>query len=133
MLSLYSLEGSEAVQVSDYLGEIVVLDFWASWCATCYQPVTKLQALYAKHPEWKGRVELIPVTIDSDYERARRVIKRQGWDKTRHRAVKTEDFHQIGLSVIPLVIVISPGGTIASMSGAHAIDVEAEVEALLGN
>lgn len=70
-------------------------------------------------------------TIDSDFERARRVIKRQGWDKTKHHAVKTEDFRRIGLSVIPLVIVIAPDGTIASMSGAHAIDVEGEIESLL--
>jgi len=41
-LSLFSIEGTHAIQVSDYVGKIVVLDFWASWCATCYQPVTKL-------------------------------------------------------------------------------------------
>jgi thiol-disulfide isomerase/thioredoxin len=130
-LSLFSLEGNQAILVSDYVGKIVVLDFWASWCATCYQPVAKLQALSSQHPEWNGRVELIAVTIDSDLSRARRVIARKGWNKTSHHSVKTKAFREIGLSVIPLVIIIAPEGTIASMSGAHAIDVEDEVEALL--
>lgn len=130
-LTLFSLEGNQTIQVNDYIGKTVVLDFWASWCATCYQPVTKLQAISSGNPKWKDRVELIAVTIDSDLSRARRVIKRQGWNQTPHRSVKAEAFREIGLSVIPLVIIIGPDGTIRSMSGAHAIDIEAEVELLL--
>lgn len=35
----------------------------------------------------------------------------------------------VGVSVIPLIIVIARDGTIATMAGAHALDVEKEVVA----
>ncbi len=38
----------------------------------------------------------------------------------------------VGVSVIPLAIVIARDGTIATMAGAHAFDIEKQVVALFG-
>lgn len=130
-LTLSALESAEVSRLSGYRGKIVVLDFWASWCPTCFPPVTKMQTLAERHQDWKGKVELIAVTVDADVSQARAAIKKQAWHKTRHCAVAFEDLKQLGVSVIPLVIIIAPDGTIAAMAAAQALDVEKEVQSLL--
>lgn len=39
-----TLEG-EALSLDDYRGDVVVLNFWASWCAPCRDEVPALQKL----------------------------------------------------------------------------------------
>ncbi|MCD6051873.1 MAG: thiol-disulfide isomerase-like thioredoxin [Verrucomicrobia bacterium] len=130
-LGLSALEPAEVRRLSDYRGKIVVLDFWASWCPTCFPPVTKMQALAERHQDWQGKVELIAVTVDADLSLARAQIKKQAWHKTRNCAVAFDDLKKLGVSVIPLVIIIAPDGTIAAMAAAQALDVEKEVQSLL--
>jgi len=130
-LKLSSLDGQSSANFSEHRGKIVVLDFWASWCVTCYPPVTKMQSIAESHPQWKGKVELITVSVDSDLSQAFKVVKKNGWNSTTNVAVDFEELKAIGVSVVPVTIVISPDGTIATTAGSHAVDIEKEVDALL--
>ena len=130
-LKLSSFDGTRSSQLADYRGKIVVLDFWASWCPTCYPPVTKMQTMADDNPQWIGKVELITVSVDSDLAKAVGVIDKKNWNRTINRAADIQELNAIGVSVIPLVIVIAPEGTIAIMAGAHALDIEKEIVALL--
>jgi thiol-disulfide isomerase/thioredoxin len=130
-LKLRTLDGTPAGRLGDYHGKLVVLDFWASWCPTCYPPVARMQTIAADHPEWKGKVEFIAVTVDADLSQAADVIEKQKWKSTLHRAVNLDELNAAGVSVVPLVIIIASDRTIATMAGAHALDIEKEVAALL--
>lgn len=37
------------VRLSDYAGQVVLLDFWATWCVPCEAEIPHLQALYQQH------------------------------------------------------------------------------------
>jgi peroxiredoxin len=50
-------------------GKVVLIDFWASWCAPCKQELPQLERLYRKHKD-KGLV-VIGVNVDSDVAKAR--------------------------------------------------------------
>ena len=130
-IELATLDGKFTTKLSGYRGKVVVLDFWASWCPTCYAPVTKMQDIVKRHDDWDGRVEMISVSVDSNLERAAATVAKQGWDRTRNMSIDFDKLKDIGVSVVPVTIVVAMDGTIATMAGSHALDVEREVKALL--
>ena len=132
-LKLVSLNDKTSLQLSDLRGKVVVLDFWASWCAACFRPVEELQRYSARHPDWKEAVELIAVSVDSDPANALKVIEEKKWNRTRNVAIDFADLEQLGVKVVPVTIVVAPDGRIAAMAGSHAINVEQEVKRLLGH
>ncbi|HUY93158.1 MAG TPA: thioredoxin-like domain-containing protein [Pirellulales bacterium] len=132
-LKLSSFDGASTERLSDHRGKVVVVDFWASWCATCYQPVAKLQKIAGEHPEWADEVELITVTVDADLSRAADTVRKQKWNKTRNLAVSLDELKAVGVSVVPVAIIISKDGTVASMAGSHALDFKKEIATQLAH
>jgi thiol-disulfide isomerase/thioredoxin len=63
---LPSLDG-KSVKLSDLKGAVVVVDFWASWCAPCKKELPALDKLAAKYP---GKVVVLAVNIDKDRKKA---------------------------------------------------------------
>ncbi len=57
----------EVVQLSDYEGKVVLLDFWASWCGPCLKEMPFLIQLYQENPD--AAFEIIAVNIDTELER----------------------------------------------------------------
>jgi thiol-disulfide isomerase/thioredoxin len=61
----------KSVRLSDFKGEVVVMNLWASWCAPCKEEMptlARLQAAYAAQPV---RVVALSVDRDSDLNLAR--------------------------------------------------------------
>ncbi|WP_305782160.1 TlpA disulfide reductase family protein [Acidobacterium sp. S8] len=54
------VDGSKTVRLSDYRGKIVVLNFWASWCAPCLEELPSLIALQKQMPQ------LVVLAVDFD-------------------------------------------------------------------
>src|SRR5690606_23928383 len=61
--------GGEAVQLEDFRGEVVLLNFWASWCKPCLVELPRLEALHARHRE-RG-FTVLAVNLDSARNRAK--------------------------------------------------------------
>lgn len=52
----------EMVQLSDYRGRVVILDFWATWCPPCREEIPHFIALQERYSE-QG-VTIIGVSVD---------------------------------------------------------------------
>jgi peroxiredoxin len=49
-------------QLSDFKGKVVLINFWATWCAACLEEMASMQNLYGNLKE-QG-VEIIAISID---------------------------------------------------------------------
>ena len=137
--AFYGLEeGGEFHSKAELKGKVVVLEFWATWCGPCQEPMAKLQAYVDRNPGWKGRVEVLALSIDSAPEKALAHLERNGWTSTRNvwsgpgewNAGAAQAFK---LESIPTMYVIGANGMIAEAGSPNLIDVPALVEHLLDN
>ena len=55
-------DGSRSVRLQDYRGKVVVLNFWATWCAPCLDELPSLQRMQQQLPQ----VQVVAVSIDDD-------------------------------------------------------------------
>lgn len=56
---------SGLVRLEDLKGKIVILNFWASWCAPCIEEIPSLIKLVK---EYKGQIQLVAISGDSNIE-----------------------------------------------------------------
>ena len=66
------LQGGDKA-LGDFKGQVVLLDFWATWCKPCLKTMPRLQKLYDAHSE-KG-FEVLGVSIDEDKDRLKKIKK----------------------------------------------------------
>ena len=59
--SLPQLNG-HPLELSDYRGKVVLLDFWATWCDPCRDEIPRFEALQSKHGQ-EG-LQIIGVSMD---------------------------------------------------------------------
>jgi len=73
--SLHDLHGDE-VSLSDYEGQVVLVNFWATWCGPCRAEVPDLEAAYRAHRD-EGFV-VLGVNIEEPPETVRPFVEEFG-------------------------------------------------------
>jgi thiol-disulfide isomerase/thioredoxin len=62
------------VRLSELRGSVVLLDFWASWCAPCKKELPALEALQKKYKDSGKKVVVLTVNIDKDRANAEKFL-----------------------------------------------------------
>jgi len=66
--------------LSDYKGKVVLINFWASWCAPCQAELPELKKLAA---EERGRLNVLAINVDENRASAEKLLAELGLD-TNH-------------------------------------------------
>lgn len=64
------------LRLSEYRGDVVMINFWATWCGPCRQEMPLLDELYQRYE--RVGFSLLGVNIDDDSRRAMQMIEELG-------------------------------------------------------
>jgi thiol-disulfide isomerase/thioredoxin len=116
---LQGLEG-ETLSVGSLQGEVVVINFWASWCRPCRRELPFLDSLHRDLVKQGGRV--IAVSIDMNRDNVRRFVREQSLGLPVFHDGPQQLARWIDLDRIPFTVVLDRSGEIAFTTSDAASD-----------
>lgn len=124
---LPSLDG-QMVSPRDFLGKVVVMDLWATWCGPC-----RLQAQYLDqlHREYGDRVQFLAIDIGEDEGTVRRYVEQTPFPYPVLLDPSESVQRRYGATGLPTVLVVDPMGTVTFLhvGVADAATLRREIEA----
>ena len=90
--------------------DVVVMDFWATWCPPCHESVPELKALTKKYPTEK--LVLISVSADKDENAWKGFVAKKKMDWAQYRDPEGRILEPFGISSFPTYLVMDGDGVI---------------------
>jgi peroxiredoxin len=121
----------EKITLEDYKGKVVLLDFWATWCAPCRQEMPNVIRVYEKYHD-KG-FEIIGVSMDRDRKSLDTYIAENGltWKQIYDGKNWQSDLGQVyAVRAIPSTFLIDREGKISGKN-LRGAELEKAVSELL--
>lgn len=121
-----------AVHLAGLRGKVVLLNFWATWCAPCQVEMPTFSAWQRQYGP-RG-LEIVGVSMDDSAASARRVVERLKVDYPVAMGDAQLGMRYNGVLGLPLTFLIDRNGVIrARFQGVtNAKAIEKQVQALLG-
>ena len=131
-LSATGAPGADALDLTAYRGKVVVVDFWATWCAPCKESFPAYQRLAQK---FGSKLTVIGISVDEDPAGIPGFAKETGakfplaWDDGQ---ITSKSYQP---PTMPTSFVVDQSGIVRFVhSGFHAGDeraIESEISSLL--
>ena len=111
--TIYTDEG-DAVQLSDFAGRPVIVNFWASWCGPCQNEMPDFEQAYADYGD-----EIEFVMLNATYGRetmdsARSFLEESGYTFPVYYDTDADAAAAIGVTAFPTTLFIGPDGTLTA-------------------
>lgn len=123
--NVMELEGAtltgEKFDWASYRGKVVLVDYWATWCAPCRQELPNVKKAYKKYHA-QG-FEVIGISLDDDPDKLQSFLNDQkiAWTtlfepEEQYRGWSHPMAVRYGISAIPMAILVGKDGKVVSMS-----------------
>lgn len=120
---------SGPLNLAEYEGQVVVVDFWASWCVPCRRSFPWLNDMHAKYAE-RGLV-IIGVNVDANRDDAMAFLAKYQADFQIHFDTKGSLASEYGVEAMPSSFVIGRDGQITARHLGFKVKRQDEYEAIL--
>lgn len=100
----------ENLRLSEYRGDVVMINFWATWCGPCRQEMPLLDELYGRYQ--RVGFNLLGINIDDDSRRAMAMVNELGikfpvlFDEDK----KVSKLYEV--EAMPLTLLLDREGTV---------------------
>jgi peroxiredoxin len=132
-IGLNDLSGKR-VDLASLKGKVVIVDFWATWCAPCKQELPLLEKLYQKY---KGRgLVILGVSVDQEEANVGAFVKqlKLSFPIVHDKAHSVAD--RVKPPKMPSSYVVDRNGVVRHLHGGFRSGdegkIESEINALLG-
>ncbi len=136
-VELYDLATGEKRTLSEFQGQWLLIEFWATWCRPCHQAMDKLKNLLEeKGDEWRDRLQVLTISIDEEVAGVAEFLKQRGWwEMGRHfwagGGSNSSPARAYGIEGIPTAFLVRPDGQIVWSSSFRRALTRMSVEAAL--
>jgi thiol-disulfide isomerase/thioredoxin len=130
-LNAKSLDG-KPVTLADHAGKVVLVDFWATWCAPCIKSMPELQKLHEKYAA-QG-VVVLGLSVDEDPKKVPKFLKSK--KVTYPIAIDSGEplaFQSWGVKAVPAAFLVDRNGKVVArwLGKTDPRAVEEEIQLLL--
>ena len=111
-LTFTALNG-DVINLVDYKGKVVLIDFWATWCGPCIATMPDLIKIYKEYHD-KG-FEIIGISLDSDQSQLESYIEENGitWQQYFDGLYwKNKIAKRFGINAIPHTAIVNKNGEV---------------------
>ena len=106
--------GSGKFRLLDHRGQVVLINFWATWCPPCLEEMPAMERLYRQHRD--GGFTLVAVSVDADsklvapFVTARKFSFPVALDPSMNMA------NTYGVRALPSSFIVARDGTLAALA-----------------
>jgi thiol-disulfide isomerase/thioredoxin len=111
--ALRSMKGPP-MRLSEHLGEVVILNFWATWCGPCRQEMPLLDELYGKYQ--RAGLVLLSVNIDEAAEPAIEMAQTLKVSYPVLFDTRKEVSRAYDVSAMPVTVLVDRAGVVRYVS-----------------
>jgi peroxiredoxin len=106
---LKSADGQN-LRLSEYRGDVVMINFWATWCGPCRQEMPLLDDLYNRYE--RVGFNLLGVNIDDDSRRAMQMVEELGVNFPVLFDERKEVSKLYEVEAMPVTVLVDRNGTV---------------------
>ncbi len=114
------------IKLSDFRGQVVYVDFWASWCKPCRKSFPFMNNLQKKYG--KQGLKVIAINLDSDKGAAKRFLKKNPAKFTIAYDTENKTPELYGLMVMPTTYLVDRQGNLVDVHKGFKQSQTAKVE-----
>ena len=100
----------ENLRLSEYRGDVVMINFWATWCGPCRQEMPLLDELYNRYQ--RVGFNLLGVNIDDDSSRAMKMVSELGVSFPVLFDARKEVSKLYEVNAMPVTVIVDREGNV---------------------
>ena len=120
-------------------GEILAIQFWATWCGYCQQPMANNHNMMVNNEKnWTGKVRIFGLSLDETKERVIQRVDERKWHKVEHLWIGPwkmghDSIRTFQIDGVPKFFIVDREGRLAFVGSPMQIKVEDKINELLFN